>query len=113
MISRGSIVWADLGSPVGSAPAKRRPLVVLSADHFLRSHLATVVAAALTSNTALADLPGNVFVPSSASGLEKDSVVNVTQIVTLDRDGLVESGERIPSYLLAELDTGLRLSLGL
>ena len=85
MIERGGIYWADLGDPQGSRPAKRRPVLVISADAYNRSRLATVLAAVLSSNTTLAAMPGNVFLPATATGLPRDSVVNVTALVTLNK----------------------------
>jgi mRNA interferase MazF len=114
VIVRGSIVWADLGEPRGNSPAKRRPLVVVQADAFNRSRLATVVAAVVTSNLALAAFPGNTYLPASASGLPRDSVVNATALVTVDKSALEPVGEgALPTYLMAEVDAGLRLVMGL
>jgi mRNA interferase MazF len=115
VIQRGAVFWVELGDPVGSAPAKRRPVVVVSADAFNRSRLRTVLAAAITSNTAVAAHPGNVFLPATATGLPKDSAVNVTQLVTLDRTELdiQESAGEVPDYLMTDVDAGLRLVLGL
>lgn len=113
VIERGGIYWADLGAVVGSQPAKRRPVVVISADSYNRSRLATIVAAALTSNTDLARMPGNVFLPTTATGLPRDSVVNVTALVTLDKTDLSEHVGAIPSTLMHGLDRGLRRALEL
>lgn len=88
-------------------------MVVVQADHFNFSRLGTVVVCPLTSNTDRAELPGNVFIPASASGLAKDSVANATQITTVDRASLTTEVARLPEYLLADLDTGLRVVLGL
>lgn len=113
MIRRGAVVWADLGPARGSRPAKRRPVLVVSADSYNASRLATVVALVITSNTALASMPGNVFLPASASGLPQDSVVNVTGVVTLDKDDLGEQAGTLPLALQREVDRGLRGVLGL
>ena len=113
VVSRGDIHWVDLGSVRGNAPAKRRPVLVVQADSFNRSRLATVVVCVVTSNTAAAELPGNVFVPASASGLPKDSVVSVAQLITLNRSDLSDRVADLPPYLLAEVDTGLRTALQL
>lgn len=113
MIERGRIYWADLGLPHGSRPAKRRPVVVIQSDGVNASRLATVVAAVVTSNTQLAALPGNVFLPAATSGLAKDSVVNVTAIVTLDKRDLVDRAGNVPGYLLDDVDRGLRRILDL
>ena len=113
MIDRGGIYWVDLGSPVGSRPAKRRPVVVVSAPSYNRSRLATVLAAVVTSNTALAALPGNVFLPAAATGLPRDSVVNVTAVVTLDKTDLAARVGDTPPALMDEVDRGLRRVLDL
>lgn len=113
MIARGGVYWADLGEVTGSRPAKRRPVLVVQSDAYSASALSTVVAVVLTSNTALAAMPGNVFVPATASGLPRDSVVNVTGIVTLDENDLTEMAGQLPSYLLADVDQGLRRVLDL
>jgi mRNA interferase MazF len=107
------VYWADLGEATGSRPAKRRPVLVVQSDAYSASALSTVIAAVITSNTALAAMPGNVFVPASTSGLPRDSVVNVTGIVTLDEDDLAELAGELPGYLLAEVDQGLRRVLDL
>jgi mRNA interferase MazF len=111
VVTRGAVCWIDLGVADGSAPAGRRPVVVVQADAFTRSALATVVVVALTSNTALAEYPGNVFVPARVSGLAKDSVVNVTQVATVDESALSDPVEVLPSYLVDEVSAGLRLVL--
>ena len=113
MILRGGVHWADLGDPRGSRPAKRRPVVVVQADAYNASRLNTVVVLVITSNTSRAALPGNVFLPSSATGLPSDSVVNVTGFVTLDKDDLGDALAQLPAYLLEELDRGLRRVLAL
>ena len=113
MIQRGSICWADLGEPHGSRPAKRRPVLVIQADPYNASRLNTALAAVITSNTSLAAMPGNVFVPASASGLPRDSVVNVTGLVTLDKTDLDDEAGHLPPTLMADVDRGLRRVLGL
>lgn len=113
MIVRGGVYWADLGEVTGSRPAKRRPVLVVQSDAYNASSLSTVIAVVLTSNTTLAAMPGNVFVPASTSGLPRDSVVNVTRLVTLDEDDLTEMAGELPNYLLTEVDQGLRRVLDL
>jgi mRNA interferase MazF len=110
---RGSICWADLGEPRGSKPGKRRPVVVIQADPFNASKLSTTLAAVITSNTGLAAMPGNVFLPATSSGLPKDSVVNVTALVTLDKADLDAETGHLPAALMSEVDRGLRRVLGL
>jgi mRNA interferase MazF len=112
VIERGSIYWADLGAARGSSPAKRRPVVVIQADGFNATKLATTIVAIITSNTALATMPGNVFLPAATSGLPRDSAVNVTALATVDRRDLADFAAQLPERLLAEVDRGLRLVLG-
>jgi mRNA interferase MazF len=113
VIQRGSICWADLGEPRGSRPAKRRPVLVIQADPYNASRLSTTLAAVITSNTGLAAMPGNVFVPAASSGLPKDSVVNVTALVTLDKTDLGDEAGQLPPAMMSDVDRGLRRVLGL
>jgi len=113
VIERGEIWWADLAEPRGSEPGFRRPVVVVQADAFNRSRIGTVVCVALTSNLRLAEAPGNIIVSRDESGLPRDSVVNVSQILTIDREHLVERTGKLPSRVRERIDRGLRLALGL
>lgn len=113
MIERGGIYRVDLGPVVGSRPAKRRPVLVIQSDSYNSSRLATVLAAVITSNTSLAVMPGNVFLPAAATGLPQDSVVNVTALVTLDKTDLAEQVGQVPEALLTEVARGLRRILDL
>lgn len=108
---RGEVWWADLDDPVGSEPGFRRPVLVVQSDPFNRSRIATVVVAALTSNLALGEAPGNVRLARKGSGLKTESVVNVSQLYTLDRAALTERAGRVPISKMAEIDAGLRLVL--
>lgn len=110
---RGEVWWADLGLPRGSAPALRRPVVIVSADSYNRSELRTVTVAVLTTNTQLAALPGNVSVPADLDAVEADSVVNVTQIATVDRGALEERIGALPDWLMAQVDAGLGRALAI
>lgn len=113
MTERGDVCWADLGEPHGSKPAKRRPVLVVQANPYNDSRLNTTLAALVTSNTGLAAMPGNVFVPAIASGLPRDSVVNVTALITLDKTDLEPAVGQLPTSLMNEVDRGLRRVLGL
>jgi mRNA interferase MazF len=93
---------------MGSRPVKRRPVLVVQSDAYTQSRLSTVIAVVITSNTSLATLPGNVFLPATATGLPKDSVANVTAVVTLEKSDLDRQVDTIPGYLLADVDRGLR-----
>lgn len=112
MIAQGEVWWADLGDPVGSEPGFRRPVVIVQGDAFNRSALRTVVCVALTSNLRWADAPGNVRLTARATGLPKESVANVSQLVTLDRDTLTERIGRISASQLERVLTGIDVVLG-
>ena len=113
VIRRGDLYWADLGAATGSAPAKRRPVLVVQADSFNASRIGTVLAAIVTSNQRLAAAPGNVSLGKRVSGLPKDSVVNVSQIVTLDKSMLTTRVSALAGDTMNDVDAGLRLTLGL
>ena len=113
MVRRGEIHWADLGEGQGSRRSKRRPVLVVQADAYNASNLNTVLAAVITSNTGVAAMPGNVFLPSAAVGLPRDSVVNVTALVTLNKDDLIEHAGDVPSVLMGDIGRGLRRVLDL
>ena len=113
MIERGDIWWADLDEPRGSSPGFRRPLVVVQTDAFNRSRIQTVIAVVVTSNLRLLDAPGNVLLRSRAVGLAKDSVANVSQIVTIDRDAFTERIGHLDGETMTAIARGMRLVLGL
>lgn len=113
VVERGQIWWADLGEPDGSEPGFRRPVLVVQSDAFNRSRLRTVLAVVLTSNLRLVEAPGNVLMPAKVAGLPKDSVANVSQIITVDRDFLSEPAGHIRGQLLRDVESGLRLVLNL
>lgn len=113
-MTRGDVHWCDLGEPSGSGPAKRRPVLVIQADEYNRSRIATTVVAVLTSNTTLAAMPGNVFLPAATTGLPRDSVANVTALATVDRRDLdPHTVGQIPVHLMLEIEQGVRGVLGL
>ena len=110
---RGEIWWAALPEPVGSGPGMKRPVLVVQANPFNESRIATIIVAVITSNLALADAPGNVRLPKADSGLPKPSVVNVSQVLTIDRALLVERLRVVPSQVMERVNLGLRLALSL
>ena len=110
---RGEIWWASLPEPAGSGPGFRRPLLIVSADSFNESRINTVIAAVITSNLRLAEAPGNVRLRGRGTGLAKPSVVNVSQIITVDKSFLTERVGKISPRLLAEVEEGLRLVLSI
>lgn len=111
-IQRGELWWADLGQPRGSQPALRRPVLVLQADAFNRSRLATIVVASLTTQLKHAMAPGNVTCRPRGTGLDSVSVINVSQISTVDRRFLLERIGRLPPHVMGEVEEGLKLVLG-
>jgi mRNA interferase MazF len=113
MVARGQLWWAELSEPAGSEPGFTRPVLVVQAESFNRSKLATVVVMAITSNLRLADAPGNVALSRSKSGLPKDSVANISQLSTINRDSLKEPIAFLDKVTIRQIDEGLALVLGL
>jgi mRNA interferase MazF len=113
VVEHGQVWWADLGEPDGSEPGYHRPVLVVQSDAFNRSRIRTVIAVVLSTNARLIDAPGNVLLPAKATGLPKDSVANVSQLVTVDRDFLGELVGRVRGQFLKDVENGLRLVLGL
>lgn len=112
VISQGDIWWADLPDQTGSGPGFRRPVVVVQGDSFNRSRLATVVCVPLTSNTKWAEAPGNVLLSTRLTGLPKESVANVSQIVSLDRTLLTDRLGKLPHTKLGLVLSGIDVVLG-
>jgi len=112
VISQGEVWWADLPEPTGSEPGFRRPVLVVQGDAFNRSKIATVVCVPLTSNLRWADAPGNVLLTARITGLSKDSVANVSQIITLDKASLTECVGRPPKAKLELVLFGIDVVLG-
>jgi len=112
-MQRGEIWWASLDEPEGSGPGYRRPVLIVQSDEFNRSRISTVIVAVLTSNTALAQAPGNVLIKARQAGLAKDSVVNVSQVITVDKQCLTEKLKKLEASAMAEVDNGIRLVLAI
>src|SRR5438876_10853795 len=112
VVAQGEVWWADLADPVGSEPGFRRPVVVVQGDAFNRSRIATVVCVPLTSNLRWADAPGNVLLAAMATGLPKDSVANVSQLVTLDKSFLTERIGKLAKAKLELVLFGIDIVLG-
>jgi mRNA interferase MazF len=111
-VSQGEVWWADLGEPRGSKPGFRRPVLVIQGDALNRSRIATAVCVALTSNVKWASAPGNVLLSESATGLPKESVANVLQIVTLDKSELTVRVGKLPKAKLGLVLSGVDVVLG-
>ena len=112
MIAQGEIRWADMPAPTGSGPGYRRPVVIVQGDALNRSRIATVVCVPLTTNLRWADAPGNLVLSSRLTGLPQESVANVSQILTLDRDLLGECVGKLPRAKLELLLSGIDVILG-
>lgn len=113
VIQRGEVWWADLPDPTGSEPGYRRPVLVIQSDDFNRSRIATAIVVVITSNLNLVRAPGNVLLPQKATGLSKDSVANISQVITVDKSFLTEKIGTLPNYLLEQVEIGLRLVMNL
>jgi len=112
VISQGEIWWAELGEPVGSSPGYKRPVVVVQSEAMNRSRIGTVVCVPLTSNLKWANAPGNVLLKVKQTGLPKDSVANVSLIVSLDKAQLNERSGKLPKRLLDAILSGIDVVLG-
>lgn len=112
-MKRGEVWWASLPSPAGSGPGFRRPVLIIQSDPFNESRVSTIIVAVITSNLALAGAPGNIRAGRAETGLSKPSVVNVSQVLTIDKALLTERVRPLPPATLTRVDDGLRLVLGL
>ncbi len=110
---RGEIWWASLPDPVGSMPGYRRPVLIIQSDTFNTSAIKTVAILPITSTLHLSNSPGNLLITSRQSGLPRDSVVNVSQILTIDKSALTERVGMLPPRQMERIDDGMRLVLGL
>ncbi|MGD9561548.1 MAG: type II toxin-antitoxin system PemK/MazF family toxin [Pyrinomonadaceae bacterium] len=113
IIRRGQIWWADLGTPRGSSPGYERPVVVVQADKLNKTNIGSVVVVISTTNLRLAKMPGNVLVERGVGGLREDSVINVTQVYTLDKSDLIELLGNLPVEKLGKINDGLAQVLAL
>ncbi len=110
-MKRGEIWWASLEEPRGSEPGYRRPVIIISSNSFNESFINTVTVVAITSNLRLVDAPGNFKLTKSKAGLNKDSVVNISQLLTLDKSFLTEQVGKLNSKQINTLNEGLKLAL--
>lgn len=110
-MKRGEVWWASLPAPTGSGPGLRRPVLVIQTNPFNDSRIATVIIAVITSNLALVEAPGNLRLGKSDSGLPKPSVVNVSQILTIDKSVLTQRVKVLPAAVMQRVDAGLKLVL--
>jgi mRNA interferase MazF len=113
VVERGEIWWANLPEPKGSSPGFRRPILIIQADIFNQTNIKTVIAATITTNADLAKMLGNVSISSRSSGLPQNSVINVTQLFTVDKSLLLEYVGTLSARKMQQVDKGLRLVLSL
>lgn len=113
MVNRGDIWWAELPEPIASEPGFKRPVIILQSNEFNRSRIDTVVVVTITSNLKLAKAPGNILLPSAKTGLPKESVANVSQIITVDKQFLSEKIGQVDHLTMQQLNEGVELVLGL
>ena len=111
-MKRGEIWWASLTAPDGSGPGYRRPVLVVQANSFNESRISTVLVAVVTSNLALAHAPGNVRISKSDSSLSKASVINVSQILIIDRQLLTKQVGTASGRVMERVSEGLKMVLG-
>jgi mRNA interferase MazF len=112
-MQRGEIWWANLPTPIASEPGYRRPVLIVQSDDFNRSRIRTVIVVVITTNLRLAEAPGNVLVTTDETGLPQDSVVNVSQVITVDKSFLTEQVGQISDRVISLIEDGLRLVLAL
>ncbi|MGI8640693.1 MAG: type II toxin-antitoxin system PemK/MazF family toxin [Pyrinomonadaceae bacterium] len=113
VVERGEIWRADLGEPRGSSPGFHRPVVIVQSDFFNQTRINTLVVAIITTNLRLGNMPGNVILSQRASGLDKESVINISQLFTVDRVDLLEFVNALSAKKMEQVDEGLRLILSL
>lgn len=113
VIKRGQIWWAELPEPIGSGSGYRRPLLIIQSNDFNKSKINTIIAAVITSNIRLSAAPGNILLSTKKSKLPKESVINVSQLITIDKSFLTEKINTLSSSIMANVDEGVRLVLQL
>lgn len=111
VIHRGEVWWASLPIPEASEPGYRHPVLIVQSNEFNQSLISTVVAAVITSNLNLSQAPGNVMLPKRMSRLPKDSVINVSQLVTIDKSCLSSRMVKLSEEIMGEVEEGIRLVL--
>jgi mRNA interferase MazF len=109
VIRQGELYWIDLGFPSGSAPGFKHPHVVVQNDIFNESRIQTTVVCALTSNLKRGKAPGNVFLKKGEGNLRKDCVVNVSQILTVDKADLVDKIGMLSKSRIMQIVQGIEL----
>lgn len=112
-MKRGEVWWASLPKPQGSETGYRRPVVIIQSDDFNQSNINTVICSSITSNLKIANAPGNIRLPARAIGLRNPSVVNVSQLITVDKRFLSKKVKTLEHKIMRRIDDGIRLVLNL
>ena len=112
-MKRGEVWWADMPEPTASEPGFRRPVLIIQSNEFNQSRISTIITAVISSNMKLGKAPGNVTLPKKSIGLNRESVVNVSQLITLDKSFLTDRVGKISSTKIQEVDEGVRLVLAI
>ena len=108
-MERGEIYWVNFGVPIGSEPGYKRPAVILQSNTFNQTRIRTVICVVLTSNLDLLEAPGNILIERVVSGLPKDSVLNISQIYTVDKQSVEQKIGRLPESYIHRIDASIRL----
>jgi mRNA interferase MazF len=112
-VRRGEVWWAELAEPIASEPGYRRPVLIVQSDDFNRSRIHTVIAVVLTTNLRLAEAPGNVEISKEDTELPRDSVANISQIITIEKEFLTERVSRLSDRIMMSVEEGMRTVLAL
>ena len=112
VIAQGEVWWADLAEPIGLAPGYRRPVIILQSDPLNRSQISTVVCVVLSSNLRWSIAPGNVLLTAKRTGLDRDSVAKVSQLVTIDKRQLIDRAGKLPRKQMESIFSGIDLIMG-
>jgi mRNA interferase MazF len=113
VVKRGEIWWADLPEPVGAGPGYRRPVLIVSDDDYNQTTIQTVIVLSLTSNLKYARLANNIYLSKDETGLSTDSVINITQLGTIDRTLLEQRISNVSEATLFQLNESLKQVLGI
>jgi len=110
---RGELWWADYGVPFGSEPGYRRPVIIVQNDYFNNSKINTTIVVPLSTNTLLADVPGNIFFEKKESKLDNDSVILLSQIGVIDKQRLVEKVSKINRDIMYKIENSILFIFGI
>ena len=110
---RGELWWADYGVPFGSEPGYRRPVIVVQNDYFNNSKINTTIVIPLSTNTLLANVPGNIFIEKKESKLKDDSVILLSQVGVIDKHRLIEKIAKINRDIMQKIENSILFIFGI